>query len=264
MKRRLSANALPTRLVLGALIGSTSLLCGSLLCGVASADYINPPDWSGSSAFTHQSWSFAEPGNPVLADPGYVNPGGEPWAQRSHGQWRDDLGSQFDLDGNFVQQRQGGWYFEGPLLDYISTIDIPAADENLPPELWRSELWLQATLKTNSSSPQILLQAFDEFGEEFDLISGDVEFIGEDPLDGGTWAVATFAYSISGRPETATVRLAASLLGEDPSQSAPAEFFVIDQIDVDTRVIPESSVLVMLSGIVMLSLVVFFWRRQTA
>jgi hypothetical protein len=215
------------------------VLC--LSAGMASADYFGPPGWDDDPYFTHQSWSLtsgSRNGAFKPADPGYVNPG-EPVATRLVGSWLDDLG----------MGRQGGWSFGAGTSGLLATLYVP----NIPNPDLRKELWFQATIKTNDIDDVGLgIDVYDDEDDLFSLISLDITVIPGDPGDGGTWARVTGLYSIAPQPIWESVVLTGTL--------GPNEYLIIDQIDVDTRCVPEPSTVAMLLGGGLLA--VLCWRRR--
>jgi len=98
---------------------------------------------------------------------------------------------------------------------------------------------------------EIYAKIFDDEGVEHFFTSREIEFFG-DPILGAQWAHVTYTFDVDPQPQFETLVLGAHLLA--------GEVIVLDQVDVETRCVPEPSTLVLLAlGSVGPLLV---WRRR--
>ncbi len=217
------------------------LVIGFCVCaGSVSADYNNPPGWENDAYFTHQSWSFTDPGNPSAPDDGGAgNPYGPASLTFSNAEWVDDLGVVLDLNPPYsvLGQRQGGWAINGPQegTEWFR-IDIP----NHPDETMYKELWFEMTFRV-SSMPlageivnRVDLSTYadgivDE-AHKFTSLGETGGAFGMDPTQ-QIWLQFEGKFSFDPQPGSELIILTGSLLG--------GEGVLLDQIDIDTRCIPE-------------------------
>lgn len=246
-----------------------SVIVVFLCAQLASADYANPPGWDTNPYFTHQSWSFTgpDPGNNVPPpnpsapdDGGAGNPNGPASFNLTApgAEWVDDLGMVYAPDFTPLGQRQGGWRIDGPSgirdvqREEWFAIDIPnVKNPNLTKEVWIELTFMVTNLgHAGTISDDVDLQIYadgiidDDY--KFDAHpTPDPEPIGGSLL-GEIWgrAVATFSYFPQPGDETIIL---SGWLDDD-------KYVILDQIDVDTRCIPEPATLGLL-GIGALALI---------
>ncbi len=216
------------------------LVIGLCVCaGSVSADYNNPPGWENDAYFTHQSWSFTDPGNPSAPDDaGAGNPYGPASLTFSNAEWVDDLGmmynpSTFDPLG----QRQGGWAINGPQAgtEWFN-IDIP----NYHDESKYKELWFELTFRVSSQALateiidrvdlQVYADGIVDGDHQFTALAPDGGVIGVDAL-GQIWLRFEGQFTFDPQPLSELMILTGSLLD--------GEGVLLDQVDIDTRCIPE-------------------------
>lgn len=192
--------------------------------GPACADYVNPPGWNTNAYFTHQSWDFNTNANPTVPDGGYFNPYGTPIATLA-GSWQNSL------DPWYATGRQGGWLFSGPktMATQLATATIP----NIAVPNLTKEIWLQATFATNNPDPNDLALYFTVGGGPITPTSMVLT-----PLNAYGLTRVTLGFSIFPQPASETLVFSAAL---DAGQ-----YVLIDQLDVDTRCVPEPGTISML------------------
>ena len=232
-----------------------ALLC--LFVGPAWADHYNAPDWESNPYYTRQSWEFPDGVSPAPAELDQ-NPFGTAIAYElnNHGVWQQDLGQEYTLSNPpvYVQDRTGGWMFEGLVDGVFASIDVPNdANQGLI-----KEIWFEATFKTNSQDPDVSFAVNDNLGNPFDVGPWNFEPFGVDINDGGIWARSWIYGSIDPQPLSETIIFSANL--------GAGEYILVDEIDVDTRCVPEPSTVMMLLGTVAIGLVGCSrrWRRRAA
>lgn len=238
------------------------LVTGFCICaGSVSADYANPPDWQNdpdTQNFTHQSWSFDNGTNPSAPDDGGAgNPYGTASFNMAAGSWVDDLGPVHSTDVPYpwIEDRQGGWQVSGPSTgEEWFRIDIPN-DEN--PNM-RKEIWFEMTFKvTDLGHLQTIVQNVDlqvyadgiiDETHKFSYGPGPdtQEVLGVNPFDGGFWARFSTYYQYDPQPGSELVILGGNL--------NDGQYVILDQIDVDTRCVPEPTTMGLL-GIGALALI---------
>jgi len=231
---------------------------------LASADYANPPDWVNdpeTQNFTHQSWSFdTEQANPMDPDLGAISPGNPGFNMTVPGAtWQDDLGMVYDpYTGTPLGQRQGGWRVEGPqgtpgsVREEWFTVDIPnVQNPNLTKEVWIELTFLVTDLThantiVNDVDLQVYADGIIDDDHKFDAHpTPDPEPLGASAF-GEIWGRSTATFSYFPQPGDETVVLTGWI--------ADGQHVILDQIDVDTRCIPEPTTMVLL-GIGTLALI---------
>jgi hypothetical protein len=203
------------------------------------ADYQNPPGWENNPYFTHQSWSFDSDANPSAPDDnGAGNPYGTASLTFSNATWGDDLGMMYD-PSTFAPlgERQGGWAIQGPQdgTEWFR-IDIPnQRDENM-----YKELWFEMTFRV--STQELAGQIIDKVDLQVyadGIVNGDHQFTALTPVGGVIGADASMQiwlrfegqFTFDPQPGSELVMLTGSLLD--------VEGVLLDQVDIDTRCIPE-------------------------
>jgi len=248
-----------------------SVLAVFLCSQLASADYANPPDWQNdplTQNFTHQSWSFcAEQANPMAPDDGGVgNPYGTAYFHMTapNNTWKDNLGSVFTPppDPIYLGDRQGGWRVEGPsgtpgsAREEWFAVDIPnVKNPNMMKEVW-IELTFMVTDLThaNTISDDVDLQIYADgnIGNDdyrFDYHGASEEGLGVS-LNGEIWVRSAATFSYFPQPGEETIVLSGWM--------ADGQYVILDQIDVDTRCIPEPTATALLG----MGVLALFRRRK--
>jgi hypothetical protein len=207
---------------------------------VTSADYSNPPGWESNPYFTHQSWEFSTNQTPLAPDSTahpVVNPNGTPSGEvfaptpgSYTAAWIDD-GSNFAPGLN----RQGLWLFTATAQDgtYDALeFEIPNSESD---DRFK-QVWFEATMWTNNirgeDPDEIYAKIFDDEGAEHPYTSRTLEFFGDD-VNGAPFVHVTYLFDIVPQPAYERLVLGAHLL--------QGEMILLDQVDIDTRCIPEPS-----------------------
>jgi PEP-CTERM motif-containing protein len=242
-----------------------SVMVVFLCVQLASADYENPPGWENNPYFTHQSWSFIgdgtgnPPPNPSAPDDGGVgNPYGDPSFNMSAGTWVWELGEVYGATGP-LGERFGGWRIDAPSgtpdveREEWFTVYIPnEPNPNLTKEIWIEMTFLVSSVgHAGSIAEDIDLQVWangNVYNDDYkfdDIGSTDPVGFGQSLL-GEVWGRASATFSYFPQPRDETITLTGWL---DPGQ-----YVILDQIDVDTRCIPEPTTMGLL-GIGTLALI---------
>ena len=234
-------------------LGVLSLLC--MLAPAVWGDYSDPPDWGANPYYTHQSWEFHTDANPLAPDSTthpVSNPNGTPEGEMLEvtGQftatWIDDVSAIPGGTG-----RQGAWSFEALVPDGVYN-GLKFTIPNLESDSLKKQVWFQATLWTDNpragdNDQEVYAKIFDDGDSEHPYVSRDIELLG----DG--WVHATYMFEIDPQPAFETLYLGAHLL--------QGERIVVDQVDVDTRCVPEPSSVVLL-GMGAVALLAYTWRKR--
>jgi len=218
------------------------LAIGLCICaGSVSADYNNPPGWENDDYFTHQSWSFTDNTNPSAPDDGGAgNPYGDTTASMtfSNADWVDDLGMMYDpVTFAPLGQRQGGWAINGPQdgTEWF-TIDIPnQRDENMYKELWfemtfRVSDQILATEIVDRVDLQVYADGIVDGAHQFSALGTDGGVIGVSAT-GQIWLRFEGLFSFDPQPFSELMILTGTLNA--------GEGVLLDQVDIDTRCVPE-------------------------
>jgi len=190
-------------------------LCDTI---IALADYWNPPGWDDNLYFTHQSWQFSSATSPTPPD-NYFNPFGNPLLgiHGDHIDWRTNL-----------ESRSGVWMMENGFAQIEGIIPNEQNDDLV------KEVWIQATLLSNIPD-ELPLDIFFEFPAADYTVTPKLSRT--DPADDG-WIYHTFVFEIESQPEWEV----ASLNFNIPNN----QYIAIDELDIDTRCIPEPTTLSLL------------------
>ena len=272
---------------------ASSFLCGALallLTGtVASADYSNPPDWSDNLYYTHQSWEFnavnvaelhcppeggdPDPIAPTLplapdalgAGAGWVNPYGTPLligafpSDPPYGGW-----SHYSMGGPWTRC---GMY--GGMGDTALVFEIPNSEQpGLQKEMWIQWTYFASDPLEGTGWAVEVGRGYEEYPDAPDpldrmIITGTegitmtgFELEADVGGGGGTglWYRATAWFRFEDQPALEYVKVYALTEGAST---------MIDQVDINTRCIPEPGALAFLSGGV-LALVMFRHRSRHA
>ncbi|MBN1845551.1 MAG: PEP-CTERM sorting domain-containing protein [Sedimentisphaerales bacterium] len=215
-----------------------SLLVVFLGVQLVSADYNNPPGWENNPYFTHQSWSFTDASNPSAPDPGFISPGSPSFnLTAANRTWVDDIGLVYDFGGNPLGTRQGGWKIEGPSTDEVwFTVDIP----NEPNPHMYKELWFELTFRvtdmthagsiTNDVDLQVYAEGIIDGDHKFDYL-GDLGGAFGIDINGHIWLRFEGTFRYDPQPPWEQIMLTGSV--------ADGQQVLLDQIDIDTRCVPE-------------------------
>ncbi len=239
-------------MVMKEILGGFILVVFFCFCGWhAGADYLNPPDWSDSRDFTHQSWDFNYPSGlepdgpelPVLPDgkPIWTNAFGEPYL----------INVQFDdypeiIPGivgwrwyysaeGFETERRGYW---GGMGNVTLTFKIPNKQRE---PLWQKQIWLQMSYlarKNGGKTYDIAVATDPNFTDANELQPAYLQLDEIDEPQGNVskWYRLTAAYVFANQPQAEYVRLTAYHLpiSSNPPVGGAA---MIDQVDIDTRAV---------------------------
>jgi hypothetical protein len=220
-------------------------------CGLGFADYSNPPDWSDSKDFTHQSWDFnypaeLEPDGPELpvppdGEPNWANPFGEPCLINV--QFHDYPTTIPGIVGwrwyypaeGFETERRGYW---GGMGNVTLTFKIPNKGRG---PLWQKQIWIQMTYlarKDGGKTYDIAVAKDPNFSDADELQPAYLQLddINEPQGNVSKWYRLTAAYVLANQPQTEYVRLTAYHLpiSSNPPVGGAA---MIDQVDIDTRAV---------------------------
>jgi len=221
---------------------NTFLLSAAGFCicaGLVSADYLNPPGWDNDPYFTHQSWNFTDSGNPSVPDDGGAgNLYGTASLTLSNADWVDELGMVFDpVTFAPLGERRGGWAINGPQdgTEWFR-IEIP----NRPDQTMHKELWFELTFRVsdqilageivNRVDMQTYADGIIDDAHKFHYYDQVGGVFGVDAL-GQIWLRFEGKFSFDPQPGSELVILTGTL---DAGQGV-----LLDQIDIDTRCIPE-------------------------
>jgi len=191
----------------------------SIIAATAKPDYSNPPAWQDNPYFTHQTWQFRTGASPVNADID-LNPFGE---------------SKLGIHGDNIRwseyefAREGVWTIEQGWAQ-IEGIIFNEENEDLS-----KEIWIQATLHT-SIRGGVPIDILFEFPDGTYTVT---------PIDSSVivapdgWLYQTYLFDLTPQPDWEVVGLNFSL--------PTGAYVAIDQLDIDTRCIPEPATLLLLA-----------------
>lgn len=236
-----------------------SVIVVFLCAQLASADYADPPGWDTNPYFTHQSWSFdTQQANPMAPDDGVISPGSPKFNIAPGATWVDDLGMVFDpYTQQYLGTRQGGWRVDGPSgtpdveMEEWFTIDIPNIKRDLIKEVW-IELTFMCANQTHAAGivndVDLQIYADGNVGDDNFKFAyhGSTELPVGASMSGEIWVRSASTFSFFPQPGDETIVLRGWM--ED------GQYVILDQIDVDTRCIPEPATLGLL-GIGSLALI---------
>ncbi len=216
------------------------LAIGLCICaGSVSPDYNNPPGWENDDYFTHQSWSFTDPTNPSAPDDGGAgNPYGTASMTFSNATWEDDLGMMYNpATFDPLGLRQGGWAIDGPQdgTEWFN-IDIPnSADPTLQKELWfemtfRVSDQILAGAIVDKVDLQVYADGIVDGAHQFNALDSVGGVIGVD-AQSQIWLRFEGLFSFDPQPFSELMILTGLLNA--------GEGVLLDQVDIDTRCIPE-------------------------
>lgn len=228
-----------------------ALLVLGLSSSIVMADYIDPPGWENDPFFTHQSWEFLTSDHTGVAPDGAgptVSPDYPTALIGECGTWTDQLGSG-----------DGGWKFEGPIdltpLGPLVTLYIPNVEN---PDRTK-EIWVQASIEADFALDleNIAFRGVvtDTEWEDWEYIApepGEVSIEYLDPPD-NKHARVTALIDITPQPEYELIYIS---LGVPNS-----EYIFIDEVDVDTRCVPEPSMPAILLGAGLLGFIAYRRRK---
>lgn len=216
----------------------------------ALADYNNPPGWENDTDFTHQSWEFnpsgwdgddpIPPEVPLIADGDYSNPFGDP--------------TMLNIEFTQTEPGMAGWTWEpmaivterkgmygGMQTDVAMTFEIPNFER---PKPWKKQIWLQtAYFGCTASAGNVVsveIAADADFTNPFSVatLSENIEVLVEQPGSASRWYRYTGLFELDEQPGMEYIRLTVA------NDTAVAT--MVDQVDIDTRCIPEPATLALL------------------
>ena len=203
----------------------------SLWASSAGADYYDPPeDWPDNPYFTHQQWEFSTSQNPIPAEPGYVNPNGEPSALvYGDAIWIDDPSDYFPT------ARRGMWVVGGFDVPTSAWVELTVPNDPLLPE---KLVWLQITYFLTGAPGASYDADLVPSGSEVVTVVPGSEVAYDVPGESG-WFYFEKMWSIQPQPAeeviTATINLPAMAV------------LAMDEVAVDTICIPEPATLSLLA-----------------
>lgn len=230
-----------------------SLLITTVLYLMASpviADYVNSPGWENDIDFTHQSWEFnpsgwdgedpIEPTIPLIADGGYSNLFGDPtMLSVEYTQTNPAMAAWTYIPMAITTDRRG--MYGGMMTDVIMTFEIPNYEREGE---WTKQIWLQTTYFGCTASAgdivSVEIAADADFLNPFSVtvLSEDIEELLEPPGSQSRWYRYNALIELDEQPEMEYLRLTVA------NDSALAT--MIDEVDIDTRCIPEPATIAIL------------------
>ena len=193
-------------------------MLGLLTGPPAQADYVSPLGWEGNPYFTHQTWEFGTGNSPVDADID-LNPFGVP-KLGVHG---ENVGWSAHALG-----KEGVWTIE---QGWAQVEGIFPNEEN---EHLSKEVWIRVLLHT-SIRGGVPIDVLFEFPPGTYVVAPKESSVVPE-ADG--WLYQTYLFELTPQPDWEVVGLNFSL---------PAGAYVaIDQLDIDTRCVPEPATLLLL------------------
>ena len=200
---------------------AVALVLGFFLSSFAAAETIYTPQWRGDEGTTYQFWSFDNGNNPADLGPGSDNPYGTPTAAINDLFGLTDWLPTYNAGGSAVAG--GIWkLWAGQLL-----LEIPNTNNTAPDST--KEIWLQITYYDPAGAGGDLPI---EVLPNYDSISR----LGREVLDTNFYR-DTYEIIIRPNPLEETIEIS-------PVQCQ----LYVDAVSVDTRCVPEPSILTLLAA----------------
>jgi hypothetical protein len=195
--------------------------------GAALADYADPPGWDANPYFTHQTWEFFTPANPLVAEEN-KNPYGKPEFEQFGGV------AYFEK----FEGREGVWQFDDwSIVDFI----VPNSEN---PALTK-EVWFQATYWTDDGG------RISEDSWIFPNPVADAVTFGQGNFEdlGDGWYRETWMGAIFPQPALEDFSIFFDGGFDESGMPIPANVY-LDQVSIDTRCVPiPGAVLLLGSGL---------------
>ncbi len=228
-----------------------------LTCFAATADYDNPPQWQGQSAYTHQSWDFGDSGEygtggmisdmSVLplgsmpdGEPNFINDFGTPSLDTFHNSHLFMKGWMYVP--NVVSTSRVAMY--GGMDDTFLTFTLPgiAGGEDLIKQIWvQMIVYARKDGQEQVASVQIARDSLFTDTDGIEMVSELVEPLDEPDSYSGAWYRVTFVYEVSDSGTAEHIKAAAYYdpLLPDPQRMGAS---MIDRVDIDTRLVLKADI----------------------
>lgn len=209
-------------------------------CGLrASADYLNPPEWTDNNDFTHQTWDFMTDESSYLpaspdGEPNWVNAFGTPGLTAIDYTTSFQFWQYYPVDYSHIITDRRGFY--GGMGDTTLTFKIPNIQQG---PFWQKQLWIQ-----------VVYWARDDGGQAYDLeIARDPNFVDTNDItvayfdlnepnepNGaiGRFYRLTAAYRFEEQPGEEYVKFTAYQYPPEPNHTYGGAS-MMDQVSIDTR-----------------------------